>query len=153
MVAGVHRYTRSGSYVFEAFQWFKELESKPIPRGRDVAFYNQHRLAQPDNQLSWVSVAINAPLLLIGVGLSVEETDLWEFLHLRARNHANVAPEDRPKIWRFTCDEEAQQSRDHWNSVSSGLAVQELNLGETWAEAWVALLDLLEKPTAGLSGW
>ncbi len=37
---------------------------------------------------NWVAVAMNAPLVFVGVGLGREEWPLWWFLNQRVRNHA-----------------------------------------------------------------
>lgn len=147
MIAGIHRYTRSATFVFDAFQQFKSEQGRLLKRRAGapdaVDVHNAHRTDDAKEFRTWVATAINAPLLFIGVGLSREEVDLWEFLHLRARNHANVAAANRPSIWRFTSDAEDRAHREHWQSLSGGIDLKELNLGKTWDEAWSALLDLL----------
>jgi hypothetical protein len=155
IVLGTHRYTRSSTYVFSAFGDFKKHEQQPSSDGgsgsREIRKHNQHRIAKdlPSESRSWVFTAINAPLLLLGVGLDRSEVDLWEFFHLRARNHANVSAEDVPPIWRLTCDEEAPAKRAHWGSLSKGIRIREINLGKTWPDAWNSLLSLLEKGDEG----
>ena len=138
MVCGVHRYTRSASYAVGAFGNYHAWRQG---RGDD------HELQRKDfsaGDQSWVSIAINSPLLLLGAGLSRSETDLWAFLHLRARNHANVPPAERPKIYRLACGKESDDERKHWASLSEGIAITDLRLGATWDEAWEALFMLLE---------
>ena len=152
MVVGTHRYSRSATHVFEAFRAYRKAiqdAGHDVSKKRDdIAYHNQHRSdTSRFGPGSWVAAALNAPLLLIGVGLSRDETDLWEFLHLRARNHSGVKPGNRPPIWRFTCNEELAADRKHWESLSAAIEVRELNLGDTWAEAWANLLVLLATPT------
>lgn len=155
MIAGLHRYTRSADYVWEAFQAFKEAE-RQLRAAEPTTNHNGHRLRRDvEAFVSWPAVAINAPLLLLGVGLSRDEADLWEFLHLRARNHANVDPAKRPKIWRLTCDAEKATDQAHWQSVSAGLEIHDLNLGRDWNSAWGQLLQLLRAPAGSdhLAWW
>lgn len=150
LVLGTHRYIQSARYVVSAFQHHKRMEtisSSLTPTGNEPKIdartaSNLHRSGSVE-ELSWVSVALNAPLLLLGVGLDRTEVDIWEFLHLRARNHARLSEVDRPAIWRLTSDEESPGARAHWSSLSKGIAIRELNLGDTWSEAWANLLALL----------
>jgi hypothetical protein len=100
-------------------------------------------LSQP-----WLPVALNGPLLLLGVGFERSELDLSRFLHLRARNLARVQPAGRPRVFRLTCDAEASSERAHWESVSDVLEIQSLNLGKTWEKAWEALLAMLGEKEA-----
>lgn len=141
MVLGTHRYTRSAAYVVDAFKRFKAVERRIGTAGKtgDARFHNAHRHESVE-KLSWVGAAINAPLLLLGVGLARAEVDLWEFLHLRARNHARLDPKKRPPIWRLTCGEEKRYPRTHWRSLAAGIQVEELCLGDTWDKAWENLL-------------
>jgi len=57
---------------------------------RNLSVREAERLwwAHRDKAHSWVSTAINAPLVFIGVGMGREEWPLWWFLNQRARNHA-----------------------------------------------------------------
>lgn len=143
MILGTHRYVRSAAYVERAFNWHKELEGR-IGQGKQKGQRANNRHRREDiRKLTWPSVAMNAPLLLLGVGLDRTEVDFWEFLHLRARNHARLKEEERPKIWRLTCFQESKAERARWASLSAGIQIQELYLGEKWDEAWTALLGLL----------
>jgi hypothetical protein len=142
MILGTHRYVRSADYVVRAFEAFKKAERVDADRrsgDAEVHEHNAHPAGSTDLQ-SWVSAALNAPLLLLGVGLDRTEVDLWEFLHLRARNHAGLPADRRPPIWRLTSDEESPDDQKHWASLSSGLTVQKLEFGSTWDEAWEMLL-------------
>ena len=147
MILGVHRYVRSAAYVERSWRAFKAMERNHTSNAPIVPRFHHRLRAQPTDKLSWLAVAINAPLLLLGVGLHRSEVDLWEFLHLRARNHANLSDADRPPIWRFTSDEERPEDRAPWDSLqrsaSGALNIRELNLGRTWNEAWSNLLTLL----------
>ncbi len=123
MIVGFHRYTMSANYTYQAFsQWKSEPDLEK-------------------NQNTWVAKAIDQPLLLLGVGLSQEEVDIWEFLHLRARNQARL-DHKRPVI-RLTCDEENAFDQAHWRSLSKGLNIYHLNLGKTWDDAWCQLFKIL----------
>ncbi len=141
LVLGVHRYARAVDYVVRAFGAFKKAERVIDQVSASVIHATDTPI--PFDQQSWVSASINAPLLFLGVGLGRAEIDIWEFLHLRARNHANVVPTQRPKLFRVTCDQEDVRSRDHWRTLSDGIAITELRLGSTWKEAWPLLLDIL----------
>jgi hypothetical protein len=153
MVLGTHRYVRSAAYVVTAFDGY-HCHGRERAEARRTRWDARARLK--DNvpfrdddgaQQNWVSVALDAPLLLLGVGLDRTEVDLWEFLHLRARLHANLPESERPPIWRLTSGQERCATRAHWTSLSRGIAIRELNLGPTWADAWETLLAMLPDRT------
>jgi hypothetical protein len=144
-VFGYMRYAMNVERITGSFKAFKSNDSRRTAPA-NVREANAHRVDLDPSANHWVPVAINAPLLLLGVGFDRSEIDLWHFLHLRARNHARVAPEQRPRIFRLTCDAENAAERAHWDALSDGLTIHALNLGATWDEAWESLLGLL--PTA-----
>jgi hypothetical protein len=157
MVLGTHRYVRSAAYVVTAFDDYHRhgrarAKSPRTPwdaRARlksNVSFRDDYSAQQ-----NWVSVALDAPLLLLGVGLDRTEVDLWEFLHLRARLHASLPESERPPIWRLTSGQERHATRAHWTSLSRGIAIRELDLGRTWADAWETLLAMLPDRTGRFS--
>jgi hypothetical protein len=153
MVAGALRYARSTERVLKNFDSFREtvrtVPNVGAPPDEQSPFASRLKLrgGPDDPKLSWLAVAIDAPLLLLGVGLSRSESDLWAFLHLRARNHARLAPPDRPPIYRLTCRDERPEDRAHWKSVPPSIRIEDLNLGNTWGDAWTALLDTLTVPS------
>ena len=85
---------------------------------------------------------------LLGVGFDRSEIDLWHFLHLRARNHARIPPESRPRIFRLTCDQEPPSERKHGKALSDGIGIVPLHLGATGTEARNALLPMLAREEA-----
>ncbi len=146
-VFGVQRYGRALSAVSEAFDGFKKRERERGDKATELDCANAHRTSlQPDSH--WLCVALNAPLLLLGVGLHRAEVDLWHFLHLRARNHARLPPASWPPIFRLTCDEEQATKNGHWRSLPAPVEILPLHLGRTWAEAWEELIALLRSPNA-----
>jgi hypothetical protein len=65
--------------------------------------------AQRAHPKSWLTVAMNAPLVFVGFGLGREEWPLWWFLNQRARNHARARIE-RPVFAFLQTDEAARLS-------------------------------------------
>lgn len=150
-VFGTFRYGKSITAISASFVAFKRSEGgthATRAKAKTVHEANAHRAEAIPDDVGWVGAAINAPLLLLGVGFDRSEIDLWHFLQLRARNHARVPSESRPRIFRLTCDQEQPMERDHWKAVSDGLSIQPLHLGATWSEAWNALLPMLAKEDA-----
>ena len=150
-VFGTFRYGKNITAISASFVAFKRSEGgahTTRAKAKTVHEANAHRAETIPEAVGWVGAAINAPLLLLGVGFDRSEIDLWHFLHLRARNHARIPPESRPRIFRLTCDQERPMERDHWKAVSDGLSIQPLHLGATWSEAWNALLPMLAKEDA-----
>ena len=150
MVAGIHRYNRAATHVIEAYQHYKKIEREQMEsKGHKPSLSQKYKIASEINQssdVSWITVAIQSPLLLLGVGLSQEETDIWEFLHLRAREHRRFGKE-APTVWILSCAEAETASVGHWTSLSQGLNIQTLSLGQTWDDSWSILLKLLESDT------
>lgn len=154
MVAGIWRYTRASAHVVNATNHFKkETESLYYKDNKKIEFgdteciskLNQHRLS--DDTPTWVSDAINAPLLLLGVGCTQEETNIWTFLHRRAREHQRLKTKV-PPIWRFSCKKENPSLKGHWASLSAGLNIIDLELGVDWDDAWSNLLSILESDSS-----
>lgn len=141
-VLGVQRYSNAQKNVVNGFKRYKKWEVgwRKLVSAREVRVAERERVR---DQRSWVSASLVAPLLLLGVGLGRSEVDIWTFLHLRARNLANVDPARRPKIYRLTCDDERADDRAHWESLSQAIPITPLKLGSDWHESWSLLLDLL----------
>jgi hypothetical protein len=86
---------------------------------------------------SWLTVAMNAPLVMIGLGMGREEWPLWWFLNQRARNHARRDIE-RP-VFVFMRRPEAESFR-----VACELANVQLLTFETFPAGWDRLLGVLD---------
>jgi hypothetical protein len=145
MVLGVHRYARATAHVVDAFGRFKAWEDEACRGlGEKAQLVGKHAVRDlPAAERTWVGTAINSPLLFLGCGLGRLESDIWEFLHLRARNHASLSDDVRPRIYRLTCDEESLSEREHWRSLSDGIAITPLRLARTWADSWEMILDVI----------
>jgi len=92
---GMRKYGILIQQLEEARQEYKgtanAIKAQMFPgSGRKLSKREAERLwwAHRNRAQSWVSGAINAPLVFIGVGMGREEWPLWWFLNQRARNHA-----------------------------------------------------------------
>jgi SWI/SNF related-matrix-associated actin-dependent regulator of chromatin subfamily C len=99
------------------------------------ALWSMHR----EQARSWVTVAMNAPLVMIGLGMGREEWPLWWFLNQRARNHA--MREDAPPVFVFMRRVESESLR-----VACSLANLQLLEFESFAAGWEKLLEAFEAP-------
>jgi hypothetical protein len=85
---------------------------------------------------SWVSTAMNAPLLFIGLGMGREEWPLWWFLNQRARNHARRSLQVRT----FVFMERSEALRLKTAAELTGLTLLVFNeFGEGWNRLFTAL--------------
>ena len=151
MVAGIHRYSRANTYVLQAIarmrgdidKFKKEQNNFYNEEARtDLIYRNTHRRI-PQFSQSWVSTSIEAPILLLGAGLSKDELDLWTFFHRRARSTHYI--QKQVPVWRFTHKNNEVSEEQHWNALTEGLNITNLQMGENWDEAWTLLLMLLEE--------
>jgi hypothetical protein len=139
-ILGVQRYARAVSGVVTAFDQIKHFHSvnPNVDKSADL------RKLDGAPMHHWVHLALNAPLLLLGVGASSEEWDLWAFLELRARAHARLPVEARPPVFRLTCDEPSEvRSRVQLATAGRVLPVRHVHGGATWEDAWGRLMGLL----------
>ena len=148
MVAGFWRYARATAHVVDAINQFKAQNTLSLSSD-SIETLNEHRQDSSEvySTPTWVSDAINAPLLLLGVGCTQEETDIWTFLHRRAREHQRLGTK-APPIWRFSCKKENPSLKGHWESLSAGLNIIDLELGVDWDDAWSNLLSILESDSS-----
>jgi hypothetical protein len=135
-ILGVQRYARAVGGVVQAFEAVKAFHR----RCNDAEKRLDLRILPGAPNSHWVHVALNAPLLLIGVGVSSEEWDLWTFLELRARAHARMGPEQRPPVFRLTCDsQEEVRSRVQIATAGRVVPIRHVHGGDTWDDAWQKL--------------
>lgn len=143
---GVRRYGMGIHRLELARGRFKKEERKRRPAARNDCEANAHRAADltcPD----WLAAAINAPLLLFGVGLGPDEWLMWWFLHNRARNHAGLKLDRVPPVFRLTCDADSQSAGARaWRSHSAVRFI-DLHGGKDWTAAWDKLSGMLDTAT------
>lgn len=88
---------------------------------------------------SWLTIAMNAPLVMIGLGMGREEWPLWWFLNQRARNHARR--EDAPPVFVFMRRVESESLR-----VACSLSNLHLLEFESFASGWDRLFEAFDAP-------
>jgi hypothetical protein len=145
MIVGLHRYVQAANQIFNDFNDFKKYYANlPTEITNEPNFDPHHHhegIKKFNSTTTWLASTINHSLLFVGVGLSIEEFDIWEYIHLRFRNHARIA-DHKPNIIRFTCTQD-NNNITHWNHLSQLLHIQNESFGDTWEEAWTNLIEKL----------
>jgi hypothetical protein len=93
-------------------------------------------VAQRVDPKSWLTLAMNAPLVFVGFGLGREKWPLWWFLNQRARNHARARIE-RP-VFAFMQTQEAERLR-----AAAQLANIQLLTFDSFERGWKRLFRAL----------
>lgn len=83
---------------------------------------------------SWYYVAVNAPLVLLGLGLSPDEWDVWWFLTNRARNHAQLEPRQIPRLYRLVAINDGDSKAVDWLNIGQHRIID--LCADSWDEAW-----------------
>ena len=100
--------------------------------------------AQPPGTLTWLALALTAPLLLLGCGMTSDEWPLWWLLHQRVRNLAQQPLAERDPVfllWNVAsaAHDESQKSMTRWlRSAPAGIR---LLACDGWREGWERLFD------------
>jgi hypothetical protein len=149
VVLGVQRYGRALSGTVRAFE-------RHMRRGRGVSPAEAHALSTIEGLNAWraaagpalvprhwLEVALDAPLVLLGVGLGHEEWDLRWFLQARARVHARMPAVAQPWTFRLTCGEESEEARTQAHAATPGIELLDLYVDGSWDEAWERFFDTI----------
>lgn len=105
-----------------------------------VGEYHKRDVRVPSH---WIHACLDAPLLLLGVGLGEDEWDLWWFLQIRARHHARKAESDRPPVFRLTCAEDRDRDRRRFEDLAPSSNFMSLDGGSTWEDSWAKLFEMV----------
>lgn len=148
LVLGSHRYGRSVAGSIRAWERFVEREHQwrdrgpPRSIGEYAAFRAESYAVLGERERHWLAIAIDAPVLLLGVGLRHEEWDLSWFLQMRARAHANTPPERRPWTFWLTREADVKEHRRIFGLVPDGEVYA--CVGKDWEDAWERLFKTFE---------
>ena len=82
----------------------------------------------------WVARILNAPLVILGLGVSWDEWDLWWVLQLRARNHARLPRHLRPPTFRLVQD--LPEDKFQHEPVNTSPLITPLRHGKSYNEMW-----------------
>lgn len=148
IVLGIRDY---GVYIEElrrAFGVFKRDEKKffhPLgnPHNREaLEEWEQTRRSHEQEEFgslcSWLELFMLSDLMFVGCGLGQDEFPLWWVLHQRARNFARYAPEERPRTFYLTTQQDLDEKRiTHLENTPANV---EIVAFESHSQLWETLL-------------
>jgi len=109
------------------------LQISELEKSR-VKFKSEESEDKNYDEDEWYKVAVNAPLVLLGLGLSPDEWDIWWFLTNRTRNHSKLEPRQEPRLYRLVAINDADSNAVDWLNIGQHRIID--LCADSWDEAW-----------------
>ena len=109
------------------------LQISELEKSR-VKFKSEESEDKHYDEDEWYKVAVNAPLVLLGLGLSPDEWDIWWFLTNRTRNHSKLEPRQEPRLYRLVAINDADSNAVDWLNIGQHRIID--LCADSWDEAW-----------------